>query len=159
METMRAMLKRHEGWKLQPYRCSRSHWTIGAGWNMDANMLPPEIASYLRIHNCITEVMAEELLTMSLSAAEINCREMYHGFDNFSERRRMALIDFVFNLGVGGALAFRKMRRAIDAVDWHEAARQLQDSAYWRQLGGDPAGTDDGKLERPEEIANMLREG
>jgi len=26
-------------------------------------------------------------------------------------------------------------------------------------LGGDPPGTDDGKLERPEEVAKLLREG
>lgn len=40
-----------------------------------------------------------------------------------------------------------------------KAAEQVRDSEYWRQLGGDPGGTDDGKLERPEEIAAMLREG
>jgi len=29
----------------------------------------------------------------------------------------------------------------------------------YAQLGGDPPGTDDGKLERPEELARMMREG
>jgi hypothetical protein len=47
----------------------------------------------------------------------------------------------------------------INAGQWARAAEDLRDSAYWRQLGGDPKGTDDGKLERPEEIAAMLREG
>jgi hypothetical protein len=35
----------------------------------------------------------------------------------------------------------------------------MRDSAYWRELGGDSVGTDDGRLERPEEIAAMLRNG
>jgi hypothetical protein len=47
----------------------------------------------------------------------------------------------------------------LTAAKLKEAANQVNDSAYWRQLGGDPAGTDDGKLERPEEIAQMMREG
>jgi GH24 family phage-related lysozyme (muramidase) len=64
-----------------------------------------------------------------------------------------------FNLGAGGLAKFRKMRRAIVEGDWEEAARQVRDSAYWRQLGGDPPGTDDGLEERPEEIARLLREG
>ncbi|HRR41009.1 MAG TPA: glycoside hydrolase family protein, partial [Syntrophales bacterium] len=112
-----------------------------------------------RIHGAITEEMAERLLDISMAAAEADCRNIYPGFDQFSERRKDALVDFVFNLGAAGALKFRRMRAAIIAGDWLEAARQLNDSAYWRQLGGDPAGTDDGKLERPEELYRMLVEG
>lgn len=159
METLREMLKRHEGLKLEPYRCPAGKLTIGVGWNLEAHKLPEEIASYLRVHGEITEEMARRLLDISIESATWQCREIYPGFDGFSEARRFALIDFVFNLGAFGALGFKRMRKAILAGDWDEAANQLNDSAYWRQLGGDPAGTDDGKLERPEEIAEMLREG
>jgi lysozyme len=155
----RELIKSHEGLRLRKYRCSRGHWTIGWGWNLDAHPLPAEIASFYRIHGAITEEMAERLLDISMAAAEADCRNIYPGFDQFSERRKDALVDFVFNLGAAGALKFRRMRAAIIAGDWLEAARQLNDSAYWRQLGGDPAGTDDGKLERPEELYRMLVEG
>ena len=158
-DSLRAMLIRHEGWRKKRYKCSRGHWTIGVGWNLDAWPLPPDIAAYERVHGEITEGMIERLLDISVETATVQCRDIYPGFDGFSEARRFALVNFVFNLGGFGALGFKKMRKAIIAGDWAEAAEQIRDSEYWRQLGGDPAGTDDGKLERPEEIAMMLRNG
>jgi lysozyme len=159
LDSLKNMLTRHEGRKKKRYLCSRSHWTIGVGWNIDAWPLPVDIAAYLSVHGEITEGMIDRLLDISITSATNNCRDIYPGFDGFSERRRFALIDFVFNLGAKGATGFKKMRNAIISGDWNEAANQIQDSAYWRQLGGDPKGTDDGKLERPEEVAMMLREG
>ena len=153
------MLKRHEGLSLKPYRCPAGKRTIGYGWNMDAHPLPEDIAACLRLTGAITEDMAEWLLNISIDMATWQCRDIYKGFDGFRENRRFALIDFVFNVGAGTAMKFKKMLAAIAKGDWNEAAHQVNDSAYWRELGGDPAGTDDGKLERPEEIAQMLREG
>ena len=156
---LREMLKRHEGLRLKPYRDTQGYLTIGYGWNLDANPLPADYAACLRVTGAITEAMADHLLTISIDMAERDCRGIYPGFDRFSEARRAALINFLFNLGSTRALKFKKMRKAIEAEDWEEAANQVNDSDYWRQLGGDPAGTDDGKFERPEEIAQMLRTG
>lgn len=153
------MIRRHEGLRLKPYLCSKGKKTIGYGWNMSANPLPDEYAVYLRIHGEITEVIAERLLNISIDTATLQCKAIFFHFNEFTERRREALVDFVFNLGAGGVLKFKKMIVAIGKGDWDEAAHQVNDSAYWRQLGGDPAGTNDGKLERPEEIAQLLREG
>lgn len=152
-------LRRHEGLRLKKYRCPSGHWTIGYGWNLDAHALPSDIAACLRINGAISKEMAEWLLNISIDMATMQCRAIFPHFDDFTERRRAALIDIVFNLGAKGVMAFKKMLAAIATGDWNEAAHQVNDSAYWRQLGGDPAGTDDGKLERPEEIAQMLREG
>jgi len=158
-DLLRKMIKRHEGLRLFPYRCIGGKLTIGYGWNLDAHPLPVDYAHCLRATGKITEAMAEHLLTIMIDMAERDCRDIYPGFNRFSETRRFALIDFLFNLGSTRALKFKKMRKAIEAEDWEEAANQVNDSVYWRQLGGDPAGTDDGKLERPEEIAQMLRIG
>lgn len=156
-ESIREILVRHEGWRRKRYRCSRKHWTIGVGWNLDAWILPPDILAYEHIHGEITDEMISRLLDISITNATNNCRDIFPGFDQFTERRRFALIDMCFNLGAMGLIGFKRMRTAIAAGDWNEAAEQVRDSGYWRQLGGDPAGTDDGKLERPEEIAAMLR--
>lgn len=158
-ETLREMLTRHEGDRLQPYLCPAGHNTIGRGWNMDVWPLPKDIASYLHIYGGITQEMSDRLLELSLECCDHAVREIFKDFDSFSERRQWALIDMCFNLGAFGLMGFKRMRRAIAAGDWIEAANQVNDSDYWRQLGGDPKGQDDGKLERPEEIAAMLREG
>lgn len=155
----RDLVKSHEGLRLRPYTCTAGHLSIGYGWNLDEWPLPPEIASFFHLWGRITEEMADQLLDIQISIAVADCRKLYPGFDGFSEARRIALTDFLYNLGIVRASGFRKMRTAINAGDWNEAAEQVRDSAYWQQLGGDPVGTDDGKTERPEVIYRMLREG
>ena len=156
--TAHDLIKSHEGLLLRRYKCQSGHNTIGYGWNLDAWELPHEVASYFRIHGRITEGMADYLLDIQIGTAMHDCRDLYPGFDGFSDNRRAALTDFLYNIGSCRALGFKKMRAAILAGDWNEAADQVRDSAYWRQLGGDPIGTDDGKTERPEVIYRMLRE-
>ena len=159
IERLKELLKRHEGVKNKVYRCSAGKRTIGVGWNLDANPLPSDIASFLHINSYITEEMIDRLLDISITTATDNCRDIYPAFDTFSENRRFALIDFVFNVGIGTALTFKNTNKAINEGRWGDAAHGLSHSQYWKQLGGDPDGTDDGKLERPEEIAMMIQEG
>ena len=158
-DTISAMIKRHEGLRLKPYLCSEGKKTIGYGWNIDVNRLPRDIEAYLNIYGEITKDMAEHLLYIKITASEADCRDIFSGFYQFTEQRQYALIDMVYNMGVEGICKFKKMRKAITVGDWNEAANQVRDSVYWKQLGGDPIDTDDGKFERPEEIAQMLREG
>jgi lysozyme len=142
-----AMLRRHEGLRLTPYYCSKNHKTVGYGWNLD-NALPSDIASYLRIHGSITEPMAERLLNISITTATDDCRAIFPGFDDFTEARRFALIDFVFNVGAGTAVTFRKMRAAIEAGNWGRAADEMIDSDWFSQVGV-----------RGPEIVGMVRVG
>ena len=148
MTNLREMLKRHEGYKRKPYFCTAGKKTIGVGWNMDANRLPDDIASFLRLHGYITDEMIERLLDISIETATNHCRDIYSGFDDFSENRRFALIDFVFNVGVSTALKFKNTNLAISAGRWGDAARGLRNSLYYKQVG-----------KRGEEIAGMIEEG
>jgi lysozyme len=137
METLREMIARHEGKRLKPYMCSKNHHTIGYGYNLDANPLPPDsdIASYLRLHGEITETMAERLLTIMIGATTLQCHAVYARFEQFSEARQNALIDFVYNIGAKGAMQFKKMRAAVEAEEWDTAADELQDSMWFNQVG------------------------
>lgn len=149
MIELREILKRHEGLRLSPYLCPAGHRTIGYGWNLDAHQLPGDYASYLHVNGRITPEMADHLLTISIDAATENCRGIYPGFDGFTEARRFALIDFVFNVGAGTAMKFKKMRTAIEAGDWDRAADELYFSRWREQVG----------LGRSGEIIGMVRKG
>jgi lysozyme len=148
MESLRNLIVRHEGWKRRPYRCPSGHRTIGVGWNLDAWPLPPDIASYFHVHGEITDGMIDRLLTLSIDTATLGCREIFKGFDSFTERRKMALIDMCFNLGAFGLLGFKRMRRAIEKGDWTAAAKEVEDSLYYKQVPS-----------RAEEIMEMVRVG
>ncbi len=145
---LKEMITRHEADRLKRYRCPAGHWTIGRGWNMDAHPLPPDIASYERIHGDITQEMSDRLLDISIETATKQCQSLYMGFDGYPEARRFALIDFVFNVGVGTALKFRKMRAAISMQDWNRAADEMVDSDWFKQVGT-----------RGPEIVGMVRMG
>ena len=146
---IRDLLKRHEGLSLQKYWDTEGHWTIGWGWNLDANPLPPDMAACLRATGRITEEMAEWLLTLSIDCAIKQCRSIYPGYDAFSEARRAALTDFVFNVGAKGALKFVKMRAAIEAGDWKQAADQMFCSEWRVEVGPN----------RSDELIGMVRKG
>lgn len=141
------MIRRHEGLRLEKYRCPAGKWTIGYGWNLD-HELPSDIASCLRVTGAITEDMAERLLNISITVATDDCRAIFRGFDGFSEARRFALIDFLFNVGSTTALEFKKMRAAIEEGDWSRAADELYFSRWHEQVGN-----------RGPEIVGMVRAG
>jgi len=145
---LREMLKRHEGLRLKPYRDTRGYLTIGYGWNLDANPLPADYASCLRVTGAITEEMAERLLNISIDMATRQCQATFQRFGDFSERRQAALIDWMFNLGIGTVLTFKKALAAILDGDWDRAADEMQDSLWFSQVG-----------DRGPEIVGMVREG
>ena len=156
---IREILTRHEGKRHVPYRCSQGFRTVGIGYNFDANPLPPDIRAYLRANGRITDEMIDRLFTRSLSDAVDACIRQYPGFNLFSENRRLALVDFMFNLGPSRVRKFQNTNRAINEGRWADAAEGIRKSLYWKQLGGDPPGTDDGRLERPEWVYQMIKEG
>jgi lysozyme len=146
--TVRDFITRHEGRKDKPYKCPAGFKTIGAGWNMDANPLPGDIRDYLRAHGRILDEHIDRLLTMSINTAASDCKRLFPLFENFSDNRKMALIDFVFQLGQGGAGKFVRMIAAVNSGRWEDAAREMRDSNYYRQVPG-----------RAEEVIDLIKEG
>ena len=148
MENIRDMLTIHEGWKNKPYRDTKGILTIGVGWNIEANKLPDDIAIYLRNNGQITDDMVSRLLDISIETATNNCRDIFKDFDTFSEARRFALIDWMFNCGIGTILKFKKALAAINSQDWETVANEMKDSAWYREVGN-----------RAVEVCKMIKEG
>ena len=147
-DDLRNLLIRHEGTRLKPYKCPAGKETIGIGHNMDANPLPGMIKHQLDTFGSITEDMAMELLDHDLLDAIFNCQRLYRDFEKFSERRKMALVDFIFNVGVRTARTFERTNRAINRGDWEAAAQGFEKSLWYRQVN-----------HRAVEIVSMIREG
>jgi len=146
--SLREMLKRHEGVKLKPYRCTAGKLTIGVGHNIDAKGLPDDIEAYLDSYGKITQEMVDILLDADIEDAIADCERLYPDFSDFSEVRQDALIDFVFNVGYGVAKKFKTTNGYINAGKWEKASESLLASLYAKQVKG-----------RADEIAEMLRDG
>jgi len=146
--TLYEFIEKHEGRRKKPYKCPAGKLTIGVGHNMDANPLPPDIQQYLAQHGYITDEMIDRLLNTDIRHAVADCQVIFPAFNTFSDNRRMALIDFVFQLGFTGARRFTRSVNAINAEKWDDAARYMGESLWARQTPS-----------RAKEVIDLIREG
>lgn len=115
------MLIAHEGIRLQPYRCTSGKLTIGVGRNLDdVGITPSEAMSLLQ--NDIRRVISE-------------LEENLPFWDDLTLKRKEALIDMCFNLGLTRFMGFKKMLKALEIRDWKEAKKQALDSRWAKQVG------------------------
>lgn len=156
-----SMIERHEGRRNKPYRCPAGRLTIGVGHNIEAHPLPRDMQAFLDKHGYITDGMVDQLLIDDLGDATRDAVAAVgeETWVTLSLPRQYAIIDMAFNMGGGGLRKFKNFLRAVRLGMWDVAAGEIRASRYYGQLGGDPAGTDDGRLERPEEVARMIETG
>ena len=120
VKRLKEMIKRHEGYSSKPYRCPAGKLTIGYGRNLD------EVGIYAD--------EAELMLENDIRRAVQALMQIFPDFISFPPRKQEALVDLMYNIGVGSFLTFKKMIAAIKAKDWNAAANELQDSKYCGQV-------------------------
>ena len=141
------MLKQHEGLRLSPYKCTANKITIGYGCNIqdteNAQMLKfYNLMSFDEIVACmdmqedfsITEETAETILKVQLERTEKEAKKLIPNFEQLSQDRQDAMTDMLFNLGATKFLKFRKMLAALEAKNYKEAAKQMLDSKWSKQV-------------------------
>jgi lysozyme len=131
--TVYEFIEKHEGRRKRVYQCPAGANTIGVGWNMDANELPQDISHFLAQNGYITDEMIDRMLKTSVRQAVADCRVLFPNFDGIDDARRMALTDFVFQLGFRRARQFRKAIAAINTGRWEDAANEMRDSLWFTQ--------------------------
>jgi lysozyme len=115
-------MKDSEGLALKMYKCPAGYNTIGWGFNLDANAIPPEVAQLL--------------FEYSYGQAKVHAERICTGYWNgLGPWRQEAIIDMVFNLGPGRFGAFKKFQMALAKQDWKEAAKEMEASKWYKQVG------------------------
>lgn len=132
MSKLIEQLKRHEGFRSKPYKCTEGFTTIGYGFNVDAG---------------ISELLAELILKNQVYTIEYELGS-FGWFDSINEARQDVVINMVFNIGKSGFMQFKKMIAAIEHGDFEEAATQMLDSKWAKQVGN-----------RAVELAEQMRVG
>jgi len=111
----------HEGMELEVYEDSLGIPTIGIGRNLVDRGITEDEARFL-CNNDI-DIVERELVAEFPIVAELD-----------SIRQRV-LIDMAFNVGVPRLTGFRKMWAAIHCGDYAEAAVEMMDSKWAKQVG------------------------
>jgi len=103
------------------YKCPAGFYTIGWGYNIEAHGLD--------------DSDAERLLNSALSVAQSEVAKIISNWRDIDTVRRSVLIDMSYNMGISKLKKFKKMIAAIKKEDWKEAAAQMKDSAWFKQVG------------------------
>lgn len=127
-------LKRHEGVKLKPYKCSAGKLTIGVGKNIEDNGITLEEAEYL-LQNDIAEARSQLL-------------NSFPWMGDFNDARISAMINFTFNVGIGTVKKFEKALTAMQEGNFELAADEMLNSRWSEQVGA-----------RSKEITDQIRTG
>lgn len=149
-----AQLIRHEGSvraqeRLMLYQCPSGKWTLGFGHNIEDRGLTLDEMLFL-FRNGIT---GEDALFLLNNDIDRSVQELINIFrakriQSYPGPRFDALVNVCFNIGAESLSEFVRMFRAISSEDWNEAAKELLDSDYARQVGP-----------RANELAEQLRTG
>jgi lysozyme len=133
MKRLIAMLQRHEGLRLKPYKCTAGKLSIGYGRNLD-DMGISEVEAMVMLRNDIEQCYRE--------------LEMFSWFSDLDQVRQEALVDMLFNLGLPTFLEFKKTLKHVAEHSWSMAAAEMLNSKWARQVGS-----------RAEELAYMIETG
>ncbi len=126
-------VKRHEGWRNKAYQDSEGIWTVGYGRNLQELV--------------ISEEQGQEWLIEDIKEARKGALR-FPEFRLLNNVRKDVFVEMVFNMGPSRVAGFRNMLAAIRDKDWQEAAAQMLDSKWARQVG-----------RRAYRLANLMERG
>jgi lysozyme len=130
----KAQLKVDEGIRLKPYLDTVGKWTIACGRNLSDKGL-----SMLEV---------DFLLENDLTDAERDARSLVVTFDKLTDARKAVLLNMALNLGRSRLAGFKRFLEAIHAEAWEQAAAEMLDSTWAKQVKG-----------RADRLARQMREG
>jgi len=119
LENIIKKVKRHEGWRSKPYKCSTGHLTIGYGTKIDE----------------ISKEEGELLLRSRLDDILKYALPQVPEFWDLNNIRKLVYLDMLYNLGFKGFIGFKNMRKAVKEGNWHGAANEIHNSLYYKQVG------------------------
>ena len=116
------LLKKHEGRRLFPYKCTAGKLTIGYGRNIE--------------DTGISEEEAELMLQADIERCIVELTDKTSYFSSLCEPRQTVLINMVFNLGWSRFSRFKNMIKAIKGGNYDKASVEMLDSRWADQVGG-----------------------
>lgn len=134
LNTLKETLRRHEGVEKTVYDDTRGIPTVGVGRNLRDVGLSDDEIDYL-LENDIKRTMG--------------LMDEYMGwYKTLDAVRQEALINFVFNVGIGTAMKFKRAMEYLQKKEYDAAADEFLDSRWKKQVG-----------QRAYEITDMIRTG
>ena len=118
---LKASLEKHERKRNSMYKDSLDVNTVGYGHNMDDVPLSDNVI--------------EAILYDDIYIANQETMNIIPAYNQHTIARQNVLVEMVFNLGANRFKSFRKMIHALALRDYDEAAKEMLDSLWAKQVG------------------------
>jgi lysozyme len=131
IEKLREQLKIDEGCVYKLYNDHLGYATFGIGHLV----LESDPENGQEIGTPVSESRVIEAFEQDVKTVLSDCAVLYPDFDELPEEAQQVIANMMFNLGRPRLSAFKGMKAGVDARDWNEAADQMVDSRWYRQVG------------------------
>ena len=130
IDRLRVEIEKDEGCKYEVYLDHLGLPTFGIGhlvteWDEEYDKPVGTEVSEARVNNCFQT---------DIYGTVRECKKLYDNFDEIPEEAQLILCNMMFNMGRPRLSNFKNMNKAIAEEDWFEAAVQMEDSRWYKQV-------------------------
>ena len=130
IEKLREQLEIDEGVKYEVYNDHLGYATFGIGHLVTES--DPEQGQSLG--TAVSSERVAEAFESDIQSVLRDCNVLYSDFHNLPEEAQQVIANMMFNLGRPRLSKFAGMKRGVDARDWNQAADEMVDSNWYRQV-------------------------
>ena len=130
IEQLREQLEVDEGCEYKIYNDHLGYATFGIGHLV--KKFDPEQGQSLGTP--VSSERVAEAFESDIQSVLRDCDILYSDFDDLPEEAQQVIANMMFNLGRPRLSKFAGMKRGVDARDWNQAADEMVDSNWYRQV-------------------------
>ena len=130
IEQLREQLEVDEGCVYEIYNDHLGYPTFGIGHLVTES--DPEQGQSLG--TTVSSERVAEAFESDIQSVLRDCNILYSDFHNLPEEAQQVIANMMFNLGRPRLSKFAGMKRGVDARDWNQAADEMVDSNWYRQV-------------------------
>ena len=130
IEKLREQLEVDEGCVYEIYNDHLGYATFGIGHLVTES--DPEQGQSLGTP--VSSDRVAEAFESDIQSVLRDCNILYSDFDDLPEEAQQVIANMMFNLGRPRLSKFAGMKRGVDARDWNQAADEMVDSNWYRQV-------------------------
>ena len=130
IQQLRKQLEIDEGVKYDIYLDHLGLPTFGIGHLVTKT--DPE--SGQAVGTSISKERVAECFDMDVQSVINDCNKLYEDFENLPVEVQQIIANMMFNMGRTRLSKFKGMKRGVDSKDWNQAADEMVDSRWYRQV-------------------------
>jgi len=130
IESLREEIEADEGCKYEVYLDHLGLPTFGIGHlvlDSDAEYGEPAGTT-------VSEERVSDCFNADITTVLSDCEKLYEDFPDLPEDVQRIIANMMFNMGYPRLSKFKGMKAGIDARDWQQAADEMVDSVWYRQV-------------------------